>query len=296
MGPAEWGMLIALSIVWGGSFYFFAVAASELPTFTIVLLRVGLGAAALWIVVLAMGLRLPRQPAVWRSFLVMGLLNNAIPFSLIAWGQRAIAPGLASILNATTPFFTVLLANALTEDERLSWHRLAGAILGLAGVAMMMGLDAVAGLGNTVWAQLAIVTAAIAYAGASVFGRRFASVPPLITAAGQTSASSLLLLPLVLAVDMPWRLPLPGTEVVLAILGLAFLCTALAYVVYFTILRRAGATNIMMVTFLMPVSAIALGAMFLKERLGPQHLLGMIAIGLGLALIDGRLLRRLSRL
>ncbi len=292
MGPAEWTMLLVLSVIWGGSFFFFAIAVKALPTFTIVLLRVGLGTLALWGLLLILGVAIPRDPLIWRNFLIMGLINNAIPFSLIVWGQKELAPGLAAILNATTPFFTVLVANALTRDEKISWMRLAGAVAGLTGAAMMMGYDIAAQFGGSLAAQLAVIGAAVSYAFASVFGRRFGTLPPLLTATGQTTGSSLILLPLALLVDRPWNLPMPGTDIWLAVAGLAFLCTSLAYVLFFTILKRSGATNIVLVTFLVPVSAILLGAAFLNERLGPQHAFGMLAIGLGLALIDGRAFRR----
>jgi drug/metabolite transporter (DMT)-like permease len=291
MGPAEWAMLLALSVIWGGSFFFFAIAVTALPTFTIVLLRVGLGTLALWGLLPILATPIPRDLRIWRDFLIMGLINNAIPFSLIVWGQREVASGLAAILNATTPFFTVLVANALTRDEKLTWMRLAGALTGLAGVAMMMGYDLAAQFGGALAAQLACIGAAVSYAFGSVFGRRFATLPPFMTAAGQTAGSSLLLLPLVLLVDRPWNLPMPGPDIWLAIAGLAFLCTSLAYVLYFTILKRSGATNIVLVTFLVPVSAILLGTLFLGERLGSQHAFGMLAIGLGLVLIDGRVFK-----
>jgi drug/metabolite transporter (DMT)-like permease len=292
MGVREWAMLVALGLIWGGSFYFYAIAITELPTFTIVLLRVGIGALGLWTVVALAGLAPPRDLATWRDFFLMGLLNNAIPFSLIVWGQHQVASGLAAILNATTPFFAVLIANLLTADEKLSWNRLGGSIVGLAGVAVMMGLDVFHGSGGALLAQLAMIAAAILYAYASVFGRRFAALPPLVTAAGQTTGSSLILLPVVLAVDAPWRLSAPHMHTLAAVIGLALLCTSLAYVLYFTILKRSGATNLVLVTFLVPASAILLGVIFLNERLGPQHLLGLIAIGIGLALIDGRILAR----
>ncbi|MGE4252817.1 MAG: DMT family transporter [Parvibaculaceae bacterium] len=290
MGPVEWAMLILLSVVWGGSFFFYAVAVKELPTFTIVFLRVALGSAGLWLTAWAMGLLPPRRSGLWRDFLIMGLINNAIPFSLIVWGQHEVASGLAAILNATTPFFTVLVANMLTADEKLSWNRLLGAVIGLSGVAAMMGADILAARQGSLLAQLAIVLAAVFYAFASVFGRRFATVPPLITAAGQTTASSLILLPAMLVIDMPWRLSSPSLDVWLAIIGLAILCTSLAYILYFTILKRAGATNIVLVTFLVPVSAILLGIAFLGETLDLHHIVGMATIAMGLALIDGRLL------
>ena len=289
MGPAEWAMLILLSIVWGGSFFFYAIAIEGLPTFTIVFLRVALGSISLWLIAWAMGLLPLTQPGLWRNFLIMGLINNAIPFSLIVWGQREVASGLAAILNATTPFFTVLAANMLTADEKLSWNRLLGAVIGLSGVAAMMGTD-IWGAPGSLISQLAIIAASVSYGFASVFGRRFANIPPLVTAAGQTAGSSLILFPVMLAVDMPWRLPSPSLGIWLAIIGLAILCTSLAYILYFTILKRSGATNIVLVTFLVPVSAILLGIAFLGETLDMHHVIGMVTIAIGLVLIDGRLL------
>ncbi len=290
MGPAEWAMLVFLGIVWGGSFFFYAVAVKALPTFTIVFLRVSLGSMGLWLAAWATGLLSFRRPGLWRNFLIMGLINNAIPFSLIAWGQREVASGLAAILNAATPFFTVLAANMLTADEKLSWNRMAGAVIGLTGVAAMMGADIPGTQEGSLLSQLAIVGASVSYAFASVFGRRFATIPPLITAAGQTAGSSLILLPVMLVIDMPWRLSSPSVDIWLAIAGLAVLCTSLAYILYFTILKRAGATNIVLVTFLVPASAILLGIVFLGETLGIHHVVGMATIAAGLALIDGRLL------
>jgi drug/metabolite transporter (DMT)-like permease len=289
MGPAEWAMLILLSVVWGGSFFFYAIAIQGLPTFTIVFLRVSLGSIGLWLCAWAMGLLPLREPGLWRSFFIMGLINNAIPFSLIVWGQREVASGLAAILNATTPFFTVLAANMLTADEKLSWNRLLGAIIGLSGVAAMMGTD-IWGQPGSLVAQFAIIAASVSYGFASVFGRRFATIPPLITAAGQTAGSSLILFPIMLAVDMPWRLSSPPLAIWAAIIGLAILCTSLAYILYFTILKRSGATNIVLVTFLVPASAILLGIAFLGETLDIHHIVGMATIAIGLALIDGRLL------
>jgi len=290
MGPAEWAMLILLSIIWGGSFFLYAVALSDLPTFTIVFLRVCLGSLGLWLCAWAMGLLPLRQAGLWRSFFIMGLINNAIPFSLIVWGQREVASGLAAILNATTPFFAVLVANLFTADEKLSWNRLLGALIGLSGVGAMMGTDILAAQQSSFLSQLAIIAAAVSYGFASVFGRRFSQTPPLITAAGQTAASSMILLPVMLIIDTPWRLPHPPLSAWLAIAGLAVLCTSLAYILYFTILKRAGATNIVLVTFLVPVSAILLGMSFLGERLDLHHIIGMATIALGLALIDGRLI------
>lgn len=294
MGAREWAMLVALSVLWGGSFFFVGVAVREVPPLSLVLARVGIAALALWAVLAVSGARMPAVPGLWAAFLGMGLLNNALPFALIVWGQQHIASGLAAILNATTPLFTVLVAHLLTADERLTPAKAAGVAMGLLGVAVMLGTELLGGLGLGVAAQLACLAAALSYALAGVFGRRFRrmGVPPLASAAGQVTASSLILLPLALMVDQPWGLATPGAASWAAVLGLGLLSTALAYVLYFRILAVAGATNLALVTFLVPVSAILLGALVLGERLETRHFGGMALIGAGLALIDGRVLRR----
>ena len=291
MGSLEWGLLLTLSVLWGGSFFFTEVALAELPPFTIVLGRVGFAAVALVLVASVTGHRLPLDLRLWGAFLVMGALNNLIPFCLIVWGQTRIGSGLASILNATTPLFTILIAHALTADEKLTPGRLAGVLLGLAGVTVMIGGEVLAGLGPGVVAQLAVLGAALSYAFAGIFGRRFKDTAPLVTAAGQVTATTLLMLPLALVVDRPWSLPMPSLTAWGTIGGLALLSTAAAYVIYFRILAAAGATNLLLVTFLIPVSAVLLAVSVLGERLAPGQLAGMALIGLGLAAIDGRPLR-----
>jgi drug/metabolite transporter (DMT)-like permease len=296
MTALEWGMLLLLALVWGGSFFFVGVAIKQLPPLTIVALRVALASLILWLCAPAMGVRLPSGRTVISAFLVMGLVNNAIPFSLIAFGQTQLASGLASILNATTPLFTVIAGHFLTEDERLTPLRVTGALCGLVGVAGMIGPQLVGGLGGGVLAELAILGAAVSYAFASVFGRRFRrlGINPIATATGQVTASSLMLIPIALLVDRPWTLPMPGVETLAAIFGLAALSTAFAYILYFRILAGAGATNVVLVTLLAPVSSIALGALVLHEHLEARHFIGLALIGLGLACIDGRPLRALG--
>jgi drug/metabolite transporter (DMT)-like permease len=298
MSAGEWLMLLALSILWGGSFFFIGVAVKELPTLTIVASRVMLAALILWAVLAATGKARRHSFTVWRAFFIMGLLNNAIPFCLIVWGQSHIASGVASILNATTPLFTVLAANLLTDDEKLTPNRLAGVLAGLTGVAVMIGGAAVETLGVNVVAQLAILGAAISYSCAGIFGRRFRAlgVTPIETAAGQVTASSLMLLVPVMLIDEPWTLAMPGMPTIAAMLALASISTALAYIMFFRILATAGATNVVIVTFLVPVSAILLGIAFLGEALALRHLIGMALIGLGLAAIDGRPLKYLKKL
>ena len=297
MGPREWAMLLALAVLWGGSFFFNGVAVRELPSFTLVWLRVAVAAAVLLLVMRLLRQRMPPAGWVWANFFGMGLLNNVVPFALIVWGQHHIASGFASILNATTPLFTVLVAHLLTSDERLTRLKAAGVIVGLAGAVAMIGPDALSDLGTGVLAQLACLAGALSYACAGIFGRRFKrmGVTPMATASGQVCASTMLLLPVMLFVDRPWTLEVPGAATWGAVLGLGLLSTALAYVLYFRILAAVGATNLLLVTFLVPISAILLGALVLGEVLLPRHLLGMVLIGLGLACIDGRLPRRLLR-
>ena len=291
MTSPECAMLLALSVLWGGSFFFTGVALMELPPFTIVVLRVGLAAIILNLVISTIGRRMPHDLQTWRAFFAMGLLNNVVPFCLIVWSQTRIASGLAAILNATTPLWTVIVAHRLTSDEKMTGNRLAGVIIGFIGVVVMIGPDALAGLGADVAAQLAVLAAGVSYAFAGVYGRRFKRMgtAPMLTATGQVTASTVMLLPAALIVDHPWALPLPSLSAWGAVLGIASLSTALAYVLYFRILATAGATNLLLVTFLIPVSAILLGSLVLGERLGLSHFLGMGFVGAGLAAIDGRL-------
>jgi drug/metabolite transporter (DMT)-like permease len=294
MSTGEWGLLVILGILWGGSFFFQKVALAALPPFTVLLARVGLAAATLWIAARAAGHRLPPPGRPWAPFVVMAILNNVIPFSLILWGQTRIASGLAAILNACAPLFTAVLAHFLTRDERLTRRRAAGVLLGLGGVVLMIGPDSLGGLGRDALAQLGVLAAGVSYACAGIFGRRFAGTPPLVTAMGQVTASTLLILPVALLVDRPWTLAPPPTRVWAAILGLAIISTALGYVVYFRILATAGPTNLLLVTLLMPAIALVLGTLVLGERLALRHLGGMALIATGLAVIDGRVLATLA--
>lgn len=297
MSMVEWVMLLSLSVLWGGSFFFVGVIVDDLPPFTIVVLRVGLAALVLHLVLRVQGNPIPGGRRLWGAFFTMGFLNNLVPFSLIVWGQGHIASGLASILNATTPIFTVVVAHFLTRDERFTPARLVGVVAGVGGVAVMIGPDVLQGLGHDGVAQMAILGAALSYAFAGVFGRKFKAmgVKPLHTATGQVSASALMLLPLSLWVDRPWTLAMPGLDTWAALVGLAVLSTALAYILYFRILATAGATNVLLVTLLVPVSAILLGVAFLNEVLETKSLIGMAMITIGLAVIDGRVFRLLRK-
>lgn len=295
MNSKVWFMLILLSILWGGSFFFVGIAVNELPPITIVTLRVGIAAATLWAIALMIGIRPPKSLKVWGTFLTMGLLNNVIPFVLIVWGQTQIASGLASILNAATPIFTVVVAGLLLPDERPTQLKLFGVSLGFIGVVVMIGVPTLNG-GDKLLAQLAIVAATLSYAFAGVYGRRFKTLGlnPVVTAAGQVTTSTLILFPIALTVDGPIDILSTSTKTWVAITGLAVVSTAIAYVLYFKILELAGATNVLLVTLLVPVSAVLLGSLFLNESLEFIHFLGMMLIALGLSAIDGRLWHRMK--
>lgn len=295
MNARVWAMLILLSMLWGGSFFFVGIVVTDLPPLTIVALRVGIAAITLWIIALMIGLRPPKELRVWGAFLGMGLLNNVVPFALIVWGQTQIASGLASILNAATPIFAVVVAGMLLPDERVTPLKLAGVGIGFVGVVVMIGLPALSGGGSLI-AQLAIIAAALSYAFAGVYGRRFKvmGINPIITAAGQVTASTIVLTPVALMVDGRLDVVAMSVDTWAAIVGLAVLSTAVAYVLYFKILETAGATNVLLVTLLVPVSAILLGSLFLNESLEVIHFVGMLLIAIGLSAIDGRLWRRIK--
>ena len=292
MTGTAWLMMLALAAVWGGSFFFVEVALTEETPLTIVLHRVFWAVPVLGVVLWWKGLALPRDPRVWGAYLVMGALNNVIPFSLIVWGQKYLEGGLASILNGMTAMFGAVVAGMLLADERLTMNKIAGAGLGLVGVAVMIGPEALAGLDLRDLAQLAILGAALSYAFASVWGKvALKGIAPEVNAFGMLTGSAVLMMPLVLifegipSLDYSW--PVWGS-----LLGIAWLATALAYLLYFGILVRAGAANLMLVTLLIPPFAVGLGAAFLGERLTPVAWVGFALIALGLAVTDGRLFRR----
>lgn len=295
MDAFDWVMLITLATVWGGSFLFNAILVAELPVITIVAIRVTVAALALWGFVRVTGRKIPTSPQVWGALLILGVLNNAIPFSLIVQGQTQITSGLASILNATTPLFTILVAGFFLTDERFSVLRVLGVVVGFSGVILMVGPEALSGLGDDFWAQLCALGAALSYGFASVFGRRFRElrVDPVMVATGQVTMSSLVLWPIALWIDGPQDIMGLSFNAAASMFGLAVLCTSFAYILYFRILERAGATNISLVTFLVPISAIILGVLVLGERIFTKEIMGMTLIGMGLAIIDGRLFQRL---
>lgn len=289
-----WMLLLLLSLPWGGSFVFFRVLAGSLPVLTTVWSRVALAAPALF---LLRWLRGERAGIPWRDIAVMAVLNNVIPFSLLAWGETRVTAGLASVLNATTPAFAVLIAAGL-GGERLARGRVLGCLLAFAGVVVLIGPVVLASKefwSGDVLGALACLGAACSYGFAALWGRRLRGTPPLASAAGQCLASTVLLLPAMALIDRPWALPMPGLGTWGAILGLAWLSTAFAYVIFFRIVVISGPQNAMLVTFLTPVTGVLLGAIFLGESVASRMLAGLLLIAAGLAAIDGRLGARLVR-
>ena len=282
-------MLFLLAAVWGGSFFFGEIALREVPPLTITLHRVVWALPILALIVLFKGISVPRSTKIWGAYLVMGALNNAIPFSLIFWGQTQIESGLASILNGTTAMFAAVVAGLLLREEPLTAKKIIGAALGIAGVAFIMGPSALADFNPSNLAQLAILGATLSYAFAGVWGKiALAGQPPLMNAFGMLTGSTLLIIPIVIVFDGPPNLEL-SASVWGALIGMAALSTALAYVLYFAILVRAGAANLLLVTLLIPPFAIGLGVLFLGEQMGPEAWIGFAIISLGFAVTDGRL-------
>jgi drug/metabolite transporter (DMT)-like permease len=299
MGRAEWLLLLTLAAIWSGVYVFNQIALDDLPPLTIALGRVGLAAIVLQVALRLSGVRLPRDAQTWGAFLMMGALANVVPFALIIWGQTRIESGLAAILNATTPLFTILAARAMTRTEPLTASTLTGVLAGFGGVVVVLGPEALLDLGGDTGrsaAQIAVLAAACSYALASLYGRRFRGQSPMIPAAGQLTGATVLLLPLSLAVDRPWTMEAPGASSVGAVIGLAVLCSAVAAVLFFRILTRAGATNLGLVTFLIPVGALLLGTTLLHERIDHRQLAGMAVIFSGLVVVDGRLPSSLTHL
>src|SRR5438128_925071 len=297
MNRSDWLILLALAAIWGSAFMFIGVAVRHVQPLTYVWLRLAIAAAGLWLFVRFTGkaVELPRQ--VWGSMIVLALLNNAIPFALFGWGQTHIASGLASILNAMTPIWGVVVAHFLTHDERMSPRKVAGVLLGFGGVAVMIGPSLLSSLGANVLAQLACVLAGLLYALAAVWARRFRGqgISPLSVTTGQLTAGALIMFPVAMIVDRPWLHAFPPLGAWGAIAALALLCSAFAYVLYFRLIDSAGATNALLVTLLVPPVAILLGGMFLGETLAPQDFIGLALIAFGLAAIDGRVLKAFSR-
>jgi len=286
-----WLLILLMSALWGGGFMFIKFALTGFAPFSVVAGRVGVAALALGLIVAVGRQRLPRQAKVWRAFFIMGALNNLIPWMMVAWAQTQIPSSMAAILNAPTPLLTAVMAHLLTDDEKLTRQRFTGVLAGMLGVALVVGPGVLSGMDSAVLAQITCLSATVSYAASAVYGRVFRSmdVTPVVAAFGQQLMVAVVIVPLALIVDQPWARPAPGAGAIAAVLALGVIATALPYIIFYRVLAEAGATNLMLVNLLIPGWAVALGAMVLGERLPPTAFLGMAMVGLGLAVIDGRL-------
>jgi len=289
MKPTEWAMLVLLSIFWGGAFFFVEIALRGFQPLALVFLRVTIAALILLLVVCLRGHRIPTGLKTWGAYFVMGALNNAIPFSLIVWGQTRIDSGVASILNAATPIFTVLLAHFLTSDEHLNIRKIVGILIGFCGVFLMMSPELKNGFSWRGLGLIAVIGATISYSLAGIFGKRFKQEPPMVTSTGMLICSAIMMAPLAIF-SGSLGASVFSTRAIAAVLGIAAISTAMAYLLYFRILAAAGATNVLLVTFLIPISALLLGIGVLGEVIHVLEYAGMGAIFLGLIVIDGRVL------
>ncbi len=289
LGRSGWMLLVLLALLWGGSFAFNELALQQMGPVTIVTWRVAGGCVALWLAAGLLGVRVPLDGRIWAGFFVLGLLNNIVPFFLIVWGQARIDSGLASILNATTPMFSLVLAHLVTADERINTRRVVGLVCGLLGIVVLVGPGVLSEVGVSWLGQAAVLGAGLSYAAAGVFGRRFRGIEPMVLALGMLTASSVIALPIAFVLEEPWTLPSQAI-VWLALLGLAVPGAAIAYVLYYRILASAGATNLMLVTLLIPFAAIFLGVTFLGEAVSGAMVVGGALVLAGLAVIDGKLI------
>jgi drug/metabolite transporter (DMT)-like permease len=296
MKTRDWGLLLLLSLLWGGTFYFYKVLDDAgLPALTLVLGRVGIAAIALLPVMWLWRLSLPTRLADWTPYIFIALMNNVTPYLVFAICETQIPSGLASIVNATTPIFTAIIAHVSTKDERFSANSIAGITLGFIGIVVLVGQDVVHGLNLASVAQIACFIAPICYGFAAVNGRSFRGKSPIVVSTCQLIVSSIIVLPFELVIDKPWTLPMPSVSTWAAMLGMAVLATSAAYIVYFALINYAGAVNATLVTLLVPVVALILGGLFLHEHLGWSTLAGMALILIGLIALDGRLTKAVRR-
>lgn len=293
MSIRDWVLLMTLAVLWGGSFFFVELVVNVLPPITIVTIRVGMAALVLLGFCILTNRDLFQILRFWWVFALMSLLNNIIPFTLIVWGQTQISSSLASVLNATTPLFSLIMAHLFTVDEKLNVRKLVGVGIGFLGVVVLILPNLLGGFDGTVFGQIAVLSAAISYSVASVFGRRFGKLglDPIVTATGQLVLSSLILFPMAMVLDSPWDPSVFDIQTLLALTGLAIFSTALAYIIYFKLLISAGSVNLMLVTFLIPAVAIVLGVFLLSESMSIAQITGMLVLFVGLIVIDGRILQ-----
>jgi drug/metabolite transporter (DMT)-like permease len=278
----ELGLLLLLATLWGGSYTFIKLGVATIPPVTLIAARTLIAGMLLLVVMRARGVRLPRDGSTWRRFLVQACLNSVIPWTLIAWGERSLDAGLATILNSTSPIFTFFLTLAVAGRQTLPLRKLFGVAAGMAGICLIVGVQAFGGLGEQLVAQIATVAATICYAGGAIFSRGFKGLDPMAPAAGSLICGAAILVPLGLVVDRPWTLA-PSISSVLALLALAVFSTALAFVLYFRLIQTLGPVGTTAQAYLRVPIGVALGVVFLGETLSPTAWVGLTCVVIGVA-------------
>jgi drug/metabolite transporter (DMT)-like permease len=273
----ELALLLVLATLWASSYSFIKIAVASIPPLTLMAARTAIAGAILLAILHARGLRLPRDARTWRQFAIQACLNSVVPFTLIAWGQQTVDASLATILNSTSPIFTFLLTALVTRHEPVTGRKLFGVAAGVLGIALIVGLQALHGLGREVWAQLALVLAAVFYAGAAIFGKSFKGLDPMMPAAGSLLFGAAFLIPASLVVDRPWTLA-PTLGAVMALLALAVFSTALAFVIYFRLVQTLGSVGTTAQAYVRVPIGVAIGVLFLGETLSPTAIAGLVCV------------------
>ncbi|WP_442583804.1 DMT family transporter [Mesorhizobium sp. ASY16-5R] len=273
----ELALLLMLATLWGASYTFIKIGVETIPPITLIAARTLIAGMILLAVLAWRGLRLPTDAATWVRFLVQACLNSAIPFTLIAWAEQTVDAGLAAILNSMTPIFAFLLTALITRHEQVTARKLFGVVAGLAGISLIIGMQALNGLGDALWAQLAVVAATVCYAGAGIFGKNFKGLDPMMPAAGSLVCGAVILIPLSLVVDRPWTLR-PSTDSMLALLGLAVFSTALAFVIYFRLIHTLGSVGATAQAYLRVPIGVAIGVIFLGETVTSTAGIGLVCV------------------
>jgi drug/metabolite transporter (DMT)-like permease len=276
----EYALLAVLATLWGASYTFIKLGIATIPPVTLIAARTLIAGLLLLAILQMRGIRLPRDRETWKRFLFQACLNSVVPFTLIAWAEYSVDAGLAVILNSTTPIFTFLLTVAITRHEPTTARKLLGVIAGMAGICLIVGLQALNGLGRELVSQLAIIAATISYAGAAIFGRNFKGLDPLVPAAGSMLCGTVLLIPASLVIDRPWTLE-PSTSSILALLGLSVFSTALAFAIYFRLIHTLGSVGTTAQAYLRVPIGVGIGVLFLGESLGPTAWIGFVCVFIG---------------
>lgn len=274
---ADLSLLLLLSALWGSSYTFIKIGVETIPPITLIAARTLIAGSLLLVLVKARGLALPKGRASWARFLFQACLNSVIPFTLIAWAEQTTDAGLATILNSTSPIFTFMLTVLITRHEAVTGRKLFGVFAGLLGVCLIVGFEALDGLGQEAWAQLAIIAATVSYAGAAIFGKNFRGMDPMLPAAGSMICGAVLLIPASVIVDRPWTLA-PSGESLVALLGLSVFSTALAFVIYFRLIQTLGSVGTTAQAYMRVPIGVGLGVVFLGERLMPMAWLGLVCV------------------